>query len=263
MSAVREILDAGDNTRIINPGIDVSLAFTVGIRFLVHSTVETNPLLKVGRNDNVNTDRGFTLRIGGEAPNHHIFISNAGNLPGTTGFAAEAWHDFACSMNGGISAVSSYLNGSTGATGTADPPPALSLGDGFILGMGGEFFTNPDNRYALGFYLQGVVLTALALAAYFANPCALIAHYGPSGSITPNALKVFQIGACAVDLAQGNTVSITGTTVEDDATDYATTCVTKSAALSGTMNDAVVESEVVAGGKTSIITLTGDTFVPA
>jgi hypothetical protein len=224
MSAVREILAVGDNTRIVNPGIVLSNGWTVGVRFLVHSTVETIPLVKVGRNDNTNIDRGFVIRIGGESPTHHLFITNAGGLPGTTGFAAETFHNLACSMSGGIDAVSCYFNGAYGATGNADPPAALAAGDVFALCLGGEFYTNPDGRFALAFFLEGVELSQAALDAYFADPCALVDDFGPSGSILAGALKVFQIGDCSIDLAQGNTVLITGTTVENDATDYVTSC---------------------------------------
>lgn len=217
----REHSGSGQYLARANPtGINTSVGFTIIGSLWLDSAGVNQQFLRIGT-PGATLSRGVSLYQEDNGTIGFHCSGGAGLNAGGTPPGAGAWFRYALtqSASGGASPTSILsVNGTAILTNTTDRAVALSSGDEISIGRGGDFsyYGSLDGRSAGVAYLEGVVLSAAAADTFAQDLCSLITSYGPSGSVTANALKahyLLQSGAPGVD----------GSGVGNDLTDTSTT----------------------------------------
>lgn len=171
-------------------GMTLESAYTIGMWVNPEAFGgDGNTLVKWGPNDDTSGARGFRFYVNGTGKFRYNGATTGG--PTTLGLSTGSWQRVGFTRAGaGVANRTCYLNGSSETLGNQDPETALSAGDTFG-NRGVSSAPLPFNgKMAWMFFLQGVVLSAANIDAYLNDPQGLYDAYGPSGSVTANALKL-------------------------------------------------------------------------
>lgn len=182
---------AGAYIEVVSPAeLDVSGPWTAGAWVRPNSLTGTQVILRVGTADNGPT-RGFMWTYSSTQVRVRT-VSNWANGAWTP--SAGTWYRLGITKAGsGIGQIRNIVNGADVGGANLSPPPDIIAGDPFRVGgtaVGGLGLALLNAGVAWMFWLQGVTLSAAALDAYLNDPQALVDDYGPSGTVTPGALKV-------------------------------------------------------------------------
>jgi hypothetical protein len=206
--------------KAVGTSINISSAVhAFGGLFYVNSATNVS-LLRIGSNSGSTLTRGWELAINNSGK---IELRNeaGGGAAGTTTFATGTWYRISVCYTSRF-AGSINLNGVAEVSfgGAPDPPAAMQAGDVFSTGLGlsGPGWARSNGRDAWLFFSQGVAGSAAIWDACLQDPQSFVTNYGPTGSVTANALKVLWPMQCAnaseVDMSGvGNDGTYTGTTL--------------------------------------------------
>lgn len=179
-------------------GVSVAGAFTIGSWVYANSHgSDGRGIMRIGPLSGT-LDRGVHLATNFQG---HLkcWQSNAQATNGGTDIGTGAWVRVGATRGGsGVAHLKVILNGVQDGDENTDPLTDITTGDGLTLGSplaetGADYW---DGKLAWSFLLVGVALSAAALDGYLQDPQSLINDYGPSGSVTANALKIFWTQQC-------------------------------------------------------------------
>lgn len=172
-------------------GISVNAAWTWGAWIAPDAYgADGSGIALVGSNGATTRGALFQVTNGGvlRVRTQGQFASGA-TAVGTSG----TWRRVGCKKAAsGTALLTVMIDGADDGNQNCDAPVALDAGDVYrasadvgSLGVG-----NFDGKMAWQFWLQGVALSAANLDAYLNDPQSLVDDYGPSGTVTANALKI-------------------------------------------------------------------------
>lgn len=118
-------------------------------------------------------------------------------------------------------------------------------------------FSNKDEVTGFNTYVRDTVMAVTAVVRTSATICTITLPAAPLYKVTADEKLAFRLPPTAVIKGCGNQAGNVQPVVANDAT--AVTCVATGTAVAG----GVLESEIVTGGQTIILTLTGGTWVVA
>lgn len=224
-------LDGGDLIRIVNPtGIltDAAWSWLAKVR-LISGAIDGRALMKVGPDNDTSNARGVYSHFRGTGSSNAInVIYGAIAATGDTALTTGTWYSIGitCSASGGGN-IQISIDGVSDISQNTDPITEITTGDAYAIGYG--FTTNgvavADLEIAMQAWVQGVTITAANTDVFADDPCSLITSYGPSGSITANALKLLMLDDQTVDISGvGQTISLTGGASVAGPGGYPTTC---------------------------------------
>lgn len=262
--------DGADSLTRANPtGIATNASFTAGFWFYRDSMTGGQGVFCIGDPD-VDTARGFSVFSRANGTIEVRFGGGIAVQSATGVISATTWYRVIVRYVAGTPLVALAVDGTGVASSAGDTIGNITTGDEIAYGTPCTAIADSGlvGRLAGAFYLQGVELSAATGDAYLQDLCSLIDDYGPSGTVTANALKalyLFQSADPGDDISGvGNDLTNAGTVDVADPSGVPSSCALgPSAAVTGTATSAMTEQDVRDGGKTIIITLTGDTWVAA
>ena len=165
--------------------------------------------------------RGFLIQV--DNSGHILWRASGPTDPDATAVGTGSWVPIGVTSDssGSTTSIARIISGTQVGTQTMDSPTELSTGDVVAVGPGHSPFGVGflDGSVAWAFWLQGVTLSASALNGYLNDPESLYDDYGPSGTVTADALKIFwpmqcDDGSTETDVSGvGNDGTITGATL--------------------------------------------------
>lgn len=186
------VAEAGIDIGVVDP-VDVAVSgpWTFGCWLRPNTTTGTQTILRIGTADNAPT-RGLMWAY---SASQLRLRTRSNSADGSWTPSAGSWYRVGVTKAGsGVGQIRNIADGVDVGGANFDPPTAITTGDPFQIGgtaVGGIGLGLLNAGVAWVFWLQGVVLSASELDAYLNDPQSLIDDYGPTGTVTANALKVF------------------------------------------------------------------------
>lgn len=210
------------NLQRTNPtGIDLSGAFTMVLSVYVDSVSASNQGLFALGDPTQDTARGFNLMTRTDGRLDFRFIGGVSADSSAGVIVDGTWARITVAYNP-ADRVRVGVNGSlVRQTGPGDLIGALTTGDAIAFMAEGSFIAAPVTGAVAGFaWLQGVELSIADGDTAAQNLCDLIGDYGPSGTVTADALKalyLFQSADPGEDISGvGNDLTDNSTSSETD-----------------------------------------------